>query len=212
MRVLDRAKVNLEGTTTTASLKEGEQYNFLGVFESLKQEDTMALKIAAKKYIQRVSVIWSSLLSDWNKVKSTNEFALSKFMHLMWTQTWPLAELRQIDRRVREIIVANGGRHPTCSNATLYLPRSIGGRGLRSVEQEYKLIKIKAASKIYENPDPTIGIVRMFDVKARERGHQSFAKDSVTFVRKLDLELNLTCLRALNWEEMKSQGIRSKKL
>ena len=58
-----------------ASLKE--QYKFLGVLESLKQEDTMALKIAAKKYIQRVSVIWSSPLSDWNKVKSTNEFALS---------------------------------------------------------------------------------------------------------------------------------------
>ena len=154
----------------------------------------MALKIAAKKYIQRLPVIWSSPLLDWSKVKSTNEFALTAFMYLMWTQTWPLAELRQIDRHVRKIIVANGGRHPTSSNATLYLPRSIGRRGLRSVEQEYKLTKIKAAFKIYENPDPTIGIVRMFDEKASERGHQSFAKDAVTFARELelDLELNLT--------------------
>ena len=110
----------------------------------------------------------------------------------MWTQTWPLAELRQIDRQVRKIIVANGGQHPTSSNATLYLPRSVRGRGLRSAEQEYKLTKIKAAFKIYENPDPMIGIVRMLDEKASERGHQSFAKDAVTFARELDLELNLT--------------------
>ena len=75
------------------------------------------LKITAKKYIQRVSVIWSSPVLDWNKVKSTNEFALSTFVYLMWTQRWPLTKLRQIDQRLRKIIVANGGRHPTSSNA-----------------------------------------------------------------------------------------------
>ena len=32
----------------------------------------------------------------------------------------------------------------------------------------------------------------MFDKKASERGHQSFATDAVTFVRNLDLELSLT--------------------
>ena len=39
-QVFDGAKVNLEGTTVIASLKEGEQYTFLGVLESLKQDDT----------------------------------------------------------------------------------------------------------------------------------------------------------------------------
>ena len=157
-QVFDGAKVNLEGTTAITSLKEGEQYTFLGVLESLKQEDN-GLKDCCQEIYPTSICIWSSPLSDWNKVKSTNEFALSIFMYLMWTQTWPLAELRQIDRRVRKIIVAKGGRHPTSSNASLYLPRSMGGRGLRSVEQESKLTKIKAALKIYENPDPTIGIV-----------------------------------------------------
>ena len=93
-QVFDGAKVNLEGTMAIASLKEGEHCKFWDVSKSLKQEDTMVLRIAAKKYVQRVPVIWSSPLSDWNKVKSTNEFALSTFMYLMWTQTWPLAKLR----------------------------------------------------------------------------------------------------------------------
>ena len=37
----------------------------------------------------------------------------------------------------------------------------------------------------------------MFDEKASERGHQSFAKDAVTFARELDLELNLTYPQSL---------------
>ena len=37
----------------------------------------------------------------------------------------------------------------------------------------------------------------MFDKKASEQGHQSFAKDAVTFARELDLELNLTYPQSL---------------
>ena len=72
----------------------------------------------------------------------------------MWTQNWPIAELRQIDREVRKILVESGGKHPLGSTALLYLPRKKGGRGLKSVEQEYKLVKIKAALKVYKNLDP----------------------------------------------------------
>ena len=43
---LDGAEVNLEETMAIASLREGEHYKFLGVSESLKREETMALKIA----------------------------------------------------------------------------------------------------------------------------------------------------------------------
>ena len=73
----------------------------------------------------------------------------------MWTQTWHLAKLRQIDRETRKIIIENSGRHPTNLSALLYLPRSTDA----TVEvkdrlscMEYKLIKIKAALKVYENP------------------------------------------------------------
>ena len=110
----------------------------------------------------------------------------------MWTQTWPLAELRQIDQETRKIITENGGRHPTSSNAVLYLPGSIGGRGLRSVELEYKLIKIKAALKVYENPDPMMVTIRDSDERAYERGHHSLGKDAVEYARELNLELKLS--------------------
>ena len=53
-------------------------------------------------------------------------------------------------------IVENGAKHPLGSTSLMYLPRKSGGRGLKSVESEYKLIKIKAAIKLYSNTDWSI--------------------------------------------------------
>ena len=61
-----------------------------------------------------------------------------------------------------------GGKHPLSSTAVMYLSRHIGGGGLRFVEQEYKLTKIKAAVKLYQNVDPTMRTVRMFEERAVE--------------------------------------------
>lgn len=76
----------------------------------------------------------------------------------MLTQSWPLLELRQVAWEGWKIIAENGGWHPTGLHvrAMLYLPRSTRGRGLRLVEQDYKLIKNSASLKVYENPDPMI--------------------------------------------------------
>lgn len=54
------------------SLEKGKQRKFLGVVESLVQEEKIALECAAKEYLRRLSVIWSSPLSDYNRVKASN--------------------------------------------------------------------------------------------------------------------------------------------
>ena len=96
-------------------------------------------------YLKRVSVIWSSPLSDHNRITATNQFALPVLAYLMRTQKWPIADLQQLDRETQKIMVENGGKHPLGSKALLYLPRKVGGGGPESVENEYKLTKIKTA-------------------------------------------------------------------
>ena len=81
-------------------------------------------------------MIWTSPLSDANRVKATNQFALDVLTYLMWTQHWPLTQLREIDRETRKVVSENGGRHPLSSTALFYLPRVAGGRGMKSVEQD----------------------------------------------------------------------------
>ena len=62
-------------------------YKFLGDFENAKQEDKQVLEAAAKTYLQRLPIIWSSPLSDHAKIVASNQCALPVLTYLMWTQT-----------------------------------------------------------------------------------------------------------------------------
>ena len=63
-QVCEGSKAKLDHSTEIASLNEGERYKFLGVLENLKQDDKLVLQQAAKICLQKISVIWSSPLSD----------------------------------------------------------------------------------------------------------------------------------------------------
>ena len=102
----------LDETARILSLEDGKQYKFLGVLESVMQEDKLVLECAAKEYLRRMSVIWTSPLSDHNRVTASNQFALPVLGYLMWTQQWPVMDIQEIDRKARKIVIENGGRHP----------------------------------------------------------------------------------------------------
>ena len=144
------------------------------------QDEKRTLELEAKSYLQKMSVIWPNSLSDVNRVRASNQFSLPFLTYLMQTQHWSVTELRSIDREVRNIIRESGGKHPLSSTAVMYLSRDNGDRGLRSVEQEYKLSRIKAAMKLYQNPDPSIKTFQMFEEKAAEKEHSSLDTDSST--------------------------------
>ena len=169
------------------SLKQQSHYKFLGVLENIKQEDRLALECASKEYLKRLSVIWSSPLSDVNKVT-----ALPVLSYLMPTQRWPMSELQQIDREVRKVIVENGGKHPAGSSALLYLPRAVGGRGMKSVETVYKVTKINTVLKIHGSTDSTVKLVKNWDENSASKGRHSVLAEAVKYAKELGLDLDLT--------------------
>ena len=59
--VNDAAGLKLDQTSMVQSIKGGSSYKFLGVSKTVKHEEKLALASAAKVYLQRLSVIWSSL-------------------------------------------------------------------------------------------------------------------------------------------------------
>ncbi|PFX24876.1 hypothetical protein AWC38_SpisGene10518 [Stylophora pistillata] len=107
------------------------------------------------------------------------------------TQCWPIAELKRLDREAREVIVENGGKHPLGSTALVYLPRGLGGRGLNSVEREYKQAKIKAAVRLSTNEDPAVEVVRRFQERSEEMGQRSRVKDAKKYISEFGLNLSL---------------------
>ena len=66
-----------------------------------------------------------------------------------------------------------------------------GGGGLRSVETTYKDIKIKAAMKLYYNPDPYMKVVRRFEEKPVRGGRHSVIKNASRYAEELGLHLKL---------------------
>ena len=56
--VADSVELKVDGNAKVSSLEDGQQYKFLGVLVSLKQEEKLALQSAAIEYLWRLSVIW----------------------------------------------------------------------------------------------------------------------------------------------------------
>ena len=90
-------------------------------------------------------------------------------------------------------MVENGGKRPLGTSDLLYPPRRFGGRGLKSIEAEYKLTKVKAAVRLYNNSDPTMQLVRQFEKKARRIGRHSLIGDAQRFAEELGMRLELRC-------------------
>ena len=80
----------------------------------------------------------------------------------------------------------NGGNHPKGSTAILYMSRKLGGRGLKSVENEYKNTKIKAAVKLNCNTDPAMVAIRSFEELAVQNGCHSIIKAAKKYAEELD--------------------------
>ena len=123
-----------------------------------------------KLFLQRLSVVWSRLLSDYHKVVASNRYALPVLMYPMWTQSWPIVELQQLHHKSCKILKENSGYHPMGTTDLLYLPRKFKGRSLKSVESTYKNINVKTAIKLYANEDPTMCMVREHEEKCERTG------------------------------------------
>ena len=105
-------------------------YKFLGRIQNVNQLDKQVFEQASQEYLGRLAAIWTSPLYIQRKVKATNTFA------------YPVL---QLDRKTRAVIAQNKGKHNSESNPTLYLSPDLGGRGLKEIEIQYKVTKIKTA-------------------------------------------------------------------
>ena len=123
---------------------------------------------------------------------ASNQVALPVLSYLMSSQHWNISDLKKLDRQARKIIRDSDRKHPLRSTSLVYLPRALGGRGVRSAETEYKQIKIKSAIRLYGNNDPTMNLVRASEVQATTQGHQSLIKESTKFAEEFGVALELS--------------------
>ena len=137
-------EVILKDGSKIECLKSEQKYKILGVPENVLH-DTNNLITGLKKVVkQRSNVVWTSPLSEFNKVISTNIFVHSSVEYYMWSEKFNLGDVREMDSIIRDIMYKVNGKYSLQSNTSLYLPINKGGRGLKNLEVTYKKIKMKA--------------------------------------------------------------------
>ena len=101
----DNSGMILDETARLPSLEDRKQYKVPGVLESVMQTEKLVFECAAKEYLRRMSIIWTSPLSEHNRVTASNQFALPVFGYLkMWTQQRPIMDIQKIGGKARKIV------------------------------------------------------------------------------------------------------------
>ena len=122
----DAVGTKLDQSSVVESLKPWTSYQFLGLFKKQSHKTKswqLNAHIAAKVYLRRLSVIWSSHLLDINCVRARKQFAMIVQTYLRWSQQLPNTELWAIDREATKIICEEGGKHLLSSTLVTHLVR-----------------------------------------------------------------------------------------
>ena len=102
----------------------------------------------------------------------------------MWTEKFRLNDLREFDTIIRNIMNKEKAKYSLQMNASLYLPRNKGGRGLRNFESLYKKIKIKSVMNILCTTDPRVRCVKEFDCLRMNKGKGSMVNDAIRYAEE----------------------------
>ena len=79
---------------------------------------------------------------------------------------------------------------------------------MKSVEQEYKLTKIKAVVKMYQNPDPTMKLVLDFEERSASQGNQSLILEAYKMAGELGIEIKSASHPRHRWTRTSSRQVQ----
>ena len=87
-----------------APLATDYQYKYLGIDENISYVGPLNKEKISKEYFARVKKIWSSELSDYNKVTAHNTFAVPVITPTIGIIDWTIAEIEQLDINYRKFL------------------------------------------------------------------------------------------------------------
>ena len=87
-----------------------------------------------EEYYTRVRMILKSKLNGPNTITAINSKAVPIVRNSAGMIKWTKEELGKMDRKTRKLVTVYRTLHPQADVDRLYIKRSIGGRGLISIE------------------------------------------------------------------------------
>ena len=134
-----------EGLIRSLNPEQNEFYTFLGIEEGDGQLDKAVKQRVTEKCFSLVNKICTMELYERNLVKAVNSKAMATVRYSMNICHFTMSELKDLDIKMRKILLQNKVRGPEESLERMYMPREVGGRGFTSFEMMYKMCKISIA-------------------------------------------------------------------
>ena len=101
-------------------------------------------------------MILKSKLSGFNQITAINIYASPIIAYTAGIVDWNKEELRQIDPMTRKQMTLHGALHPRADVHRLYVSRTKGGRGLRSIADVVALEKASLAEYVENANEPIL--------------------------------------------------------
>ena len=118
-------------------MKDGDSYKYLGQDENIGYVGPLNKARVTAEHKKRVRKIWSSELSAYNKHIAHTVLALPVLTPI-GIICWTIQEIENLDIINRKILNMTGNFHRNTDIDILYLPRKMGGRGLKSIKLAYE--------------------------------------------------------------------------
>ena len=119
-------------------IQVGETYRYLGIDESVTYNGPLNKERVTAEYMKRVKKIWTSELSAVNKCIAHNSLAVPVMLPTFGILQWSIDQLEAIDTKTRKLLTSSGNFHRNGDVDRLYLPRTAGGRGIKSIYTTFK--------------------------------------------------------------------------
>ncbi len=161
---IDDSGITLPSGDTLKDLGE-EGYRYLGILESDKIMHAEMKKQATAEYLRRVKKILKSGLNGRYCFQAINTWAVPVTRYGAGIINWTLTELRQLDRKTRNLLRLHRAHHPQGDVDRLYVSRQKGGRGLQSIEDVVRREENAMTTFFSETSDPELVILKEYFVK-----------------------------------------------
>ena len=118
---------------------------YLGIEQVFQKEGSKVTTRLRREYLKCDRTIWKSKLNSKHKVLATNSWAVAVYQYFFSGIRFARTPLLRLDKATWVEMRLQGAHYRVASKARLYLPRSEGGRGLKSLEHTWEHEAITSA-------------------------------------------------------------------
>ena len=157
------SSINLDIGTVIRDLDPEGTYKYLGVNEGDGINHASMKEKIRKEYYRRIRLVLKTELNSKNRIETINTLAVLVVQYNFNIINWNLADLNRLDAKTRKLLTSNKMHYPKADVDRLYLPRSIGGRGMIELETSYKTTAIGMQKYLTVSNDWMIQLVRQHE-------------------------------------------------